>query len=107
MRRFLKWIPLILIIAFVGRAGVLVWHQNDIEGERSREFILSNEEVGLASGGVSEIIFRRKVSYNGSSSDPSYVEFRYRVIGNRNDLIVVIRGYGEPPKYSVREMETL
>lgn len=107
MRRLLKWISLILVIAFVGRTGIIVWHQSDIEIERSRKFILSDESVDLASGGVSEIIFRRKVSYNGSSSDPSYVEFRYRVIGNRNDLSVVVRGYGKPPKYLVREMETL
>ncbi|MEH6783861.1 MAG: hypothetical protein V7688_08270 [Alcanivorax jadensis] len=107
MRRLLKWILIILLIAFVGRAGMLVWHWNDLEAERSREFILSNEDVGIASGGVSEIIFRRKVSYNGSSSDPSYVEFRYRVIGNSNDLSVVVRGYGEPPEYSVQEIGNL
>lgn len=86
---------------------MLVWHQNDVEAERSREFIRSNDEIGIASGGVSEIIFGRKVSFNGSSLDPSYVEFSYRVIGNSDDLSVVVRGYGEPPEYSVQEIGNL
>lgn len=107
VRRVLKWVLLILIAASIGRTALLLWHENDVEAKKSRAYILANEEIAVASGGVVDIIFKRKVSYHGTPSDPSYIEFSYLVNGNNDDLSVVVRGYGEPPKYSVKKIKNI
>lgn len=86
---------------------IRVWHENDHEAKKSRAFVSNNKEVQVAVGQIISIDFKKKLTFQGTLSEPGYVEFSYYIRGSDDNILLVVRGYGEPTKYNVYRIENL
>lgn len=84
-----------------------LWHVNDDEAHESRAYISNTKEVQSLVGDIISIDFKKKITCQGPSTEQRYVEFTYFVQGNRDDILIVVRGYGKPNKYNVHRIQNL
>lgn len=102
----LKKMLLLVALAFFASLVLRFWHATDDEAIESRVFISKNKEVQEAVGNIIGIDFKKKLTYQGTSSESAYVEFTYYIRGSVNNILIVVRGYGEPTKYNVYRIKT-
>ncbi len=100
---------LVFFIALTLLASLMLrlWHATDHEATKSRAFISTNKEVKAAVGNIVGIDIKKKFIYQGTTSEPGYVEFTYYVRGSGGNIRILVRGYGEPTKYNVYRIRNL
>ena len=103
LKRVLLFVALTLVVSVILR----LWHATDDEANKSRTFISNNTEVKAPVGDMVGIDFKKKLTYQGTTSELGYVEFTYYVRGSAANVLIVVRGYGEPTTYKVYRMQNL
>lgn len=103
LKRVLLFVALTLVVSLI----LHLWHATDDEANKSRAFISKNTEVKASVGNVLNIDFKKKLTYHGTTSELGNVEFTYYVRGSAANILIVVRGYGEPTTYKVYRMQNL